>query len=46
MANKVDEVIDFLREAQNHTYSSEDKYYLSLAIDTLYHMKDCGKFKE
>lgn len=43
---KVDEVIDFLREAKNHTYSSEDKYYLSRAIDTLWNMKDCGKFKD
>lgn len=46
MTSKVNEVIDFLREAQNHTYSSEDKYYLSHAIDTLWHMKECGKFKD
>lgn len=43
---KFNEVIDFLREAKNHTYSSEDKYYLSHAIETLYYMKACGKFKE
>lgn len=46
MTNKVDEVIDFLREVQNHTYSSEDKYYLSHAIDTFWYMKECGKFKD
>ena len=36
----IKEVINFLSETKNHTYSSEDKYYLSKAIDTLYHMKD------
>ena len=41
---EVKEVIDFLIESKNHTYSSEDKYYLSKAIDTLYHMKECGCF--
>jgi len=41
---KVKEVIDFLNEAKNHTYSSEDKYYLSKAIHTLYHMKECNCF--
>ena len=46
MAKKADEVIDFLKDAYNHTYSSEDKYYLLHAIDTLLHMKECGKFKE
>ena len=41
---EVKEVINFLSEAKNHTYSSEDKYYLSKAIDTLYNMKECGCF--
>lgn len=41
---EVKEVINFLSEAKNKTYSSEDKYYLSKAIDTLYHMKECGCF--
>lgn len=45
MINKVDEVINFLKEAYNHTYSSEDKYYLLNAIYTLWRMKECGKFK-
>ena len=44
MILKVKEVIDFLSEAKNHTYSSEDKYNLSKAIDTLYHMKECNCF--
>lgn len=43
---KVNEVIDFLREAKNHTYSCVDKCYLSQAIETLYRMKEGGKFKE
>lgn len=43
---KTDEVIDFLREAKNHTYSSEDTYYLSRAIEVLLHMKASGKFKD
>lgn len=46
MANKVDEVIDFLKEAYNHTYSSEDKYYFLHVIDILWDMKKCGKFKD
>ena len=37
---KIKEVIAFLSEAKNHTYSSEDKYYLSKTIDTLYRMED------
>lgn len=37
---RMKEVIDFLNEVKNHTYSSEDKYYLSKTIDTLYRMKD------
>ena len=41
---EVKEVIDFLSKAKNHTYSSEDKCYLSKAIDTLSHMKECGCF--
>lgn len=43
---KFKEVIDFLLEAENHTYSSEDKFYLSKVIDTLYRMKECEKFKD
>ena len=42
---EVKEVINFLSEAKNHTYSSEDKYYLSKAIDRLYRMKECSCFK-
>ena len=37
-------VIDFLKKAQNKTYSSQDKFFLENAIDTLYHMKECGCF--
>jgi len=39
-----DDVIDFLKKAQDKTYSSQDKYHLSMAIDTLWHMKECGCF--
>lgn len=41
---EVKEVINFLEKAKGHTYSSKDKYYLSMAIDTLYIMKECGCF--
>lgn len=41
---EVQEVIEFLRNAKDKTYSSQDKYYLENAIDTLYHMKDSGCF--
>ena len=41
---EVKEVINFLEKAKEHTYSSQDKYYLSMAIDTLWHMKECGCF--
>ena len=41
---EVKEVINFLNEAKKHTYSSEDKYYLSKAIDTIYWMEECGCF--
>lgn len=41
---EVKEVISFLENATERTYSSQDKYYLSKAIDTLCHMKDCGCF--
>ena len=38
---EVKEVISFLENAKEHTYSYQDKYYLSKAIDTLCHMKEC-----
>ena len=41
---EVKEAISFLKKAQNKTYSSQDKYFLGNAIDTLYHMKECGCF--
>ena len=41
---EVNDVIDFLKKAQNKTYSSQDKYFLSMAIDTLWYMKNCGCF--
>jgi hypothetical protein len=41
---EIKEVIDFLSEAKKHTYSIKDKYWLSKAIDTLYHMKECSCF--
>ena len=41
---KVEEVISFLREAEEHTYSLQDKYYLSKVRDTLWRMKDCDFF--
>lgn len=41
---EVEEVISFLEKAKEHTYSSSDKYYLSMASHTLYHMKECGCF--
>ena len=41
---EVEEVISFLKEAKEHTYSSQDKYHLLMAIDTLWHMKECCCF--
>lgn len=41
---EVQEVIEFLKNAKDKTYSSQDKYNLENAIETLYHMKDCGCF--
>ena len=41
---EVEEVINFLKDAKEHTYSSQDKCYLSMAIETLWHMKECGCF--
>lgn len=41
---EVSDVIDFLRKAKDKTYSSEDKYYIENAIETLWHMKECGCF--
>ena len=41
----VNQVIDFLREAQNHTYNSTEKYHIDKCIDALYHMKDSNCFK-
>jgi len=38
------DVINFLKKAQNKTYSSQDKYFLGNAINTLYHMKECNCF--
>ena len=43
---KVDNVIDFLQNAKEHTYSLKDKYKLNEAIDVLYNMKDCNCFKD
>lgn len=43
---KFKEIINFLLEAENHTYNSEDKFYISKVIDILYCMKECGKFKD
>ena len=45
METKVSDVIEFLRNAENKTFSSEDKYFLSKARDVLYNMKDCNCFK-
>ena len=42
----VDNVIDFLQDAEKKTFSSEDKYYLSKARDVLYNMKACRCFNE
>lgn len=42
----VNEVIDFLHKAKEHTFSSQDKYYLQHAIETLYNMKECNCFKK
>lgn len=41
---EVKEVISFLENAKDCTYSAQDQYYLSMAIDTLCHMKECGCF--
>lgn len=43
---KVDDVIDFLKEAEKKTYSSKDKYWLLNAIETLCHMEECGCFND
>ncbi len=43
---KVDEVIAFLKDARNKTFSSEDRYHLLQAVDVLYNMKICNCFKD
>lgn len=41
----VNQVIDFLSEAQKHTYDSNEKYHIGKCIDALYHMKESNCFK-
>lgn len=43
---KVEEVIDFLKKAVKKTFSSQDKYWLLNAIETLCHMDECGCFED
>lgn len=42
---KVDEVIEFLEEATNHTYDTNEKYHIHECIEALWHMKICNCFK-
>jgi len=41
----VDEVIAFLEDARNKTFSSEDRCRLLQAVNVLYNMKMCNCFK-
>ena len=42
---KFNEVIDYLKEAQKHTYDSNEKYHIYKCIEALYHMKECNCLK-
>ena len=42
---KVNDVIKFLDEAKKKTFSENEKYHLSKAIDVLYNMISCGVYE-
>ena len=41
----INEVINYLKDAKNHTYDSNEKYYIHKCIEALYHMKECNCIK-
>ena len=41
----VNEVIEYLREAEKHTYDTNEKYHISECIEALWHMKECNCIK-
>lgn len=45
MEEKFNEVIDFLKKVKEKTFDSKEKMHFNNAIESLYHMKECGCFK-